>query len=225
MIRPIKYTFKSFYDYVKVTGHNDKEFDPKQYTRIKTEDKVLYITFDTCPTDECDFDIVDWLIEEKIPATIFLNKTWYTQNEDKGLGFLKLPQFSIGGHGYHHERPLRQSYREQNEDITQCVNFIYSELGKKIKWYRSPYGKPNEDTTNILQDFGIRYASWAGPVFDKTAPDLPNPNELARIYLNNGVRPGDIWVFHINGEGIETLKILKEAYQWGIDNGYRFEKL
>ena len=33
MIKPIKGTFKTFQDYVKVIGHNDKELDPKQPVR------------------------------------------------------------------------------------------------------------------------------------------------------------------------------------------------
>jgi peptidoglycan/xylan/chitin deacetylase (PgdA/CDA1 family) len=225
MIKPIKGTFKTFHNYIKIIGHNDKELDPKQFTKIDTEEKVLYLTFDTCPTNVVDFDMVDWLLSNKIPATIFLNIEWYKKNKSKGLDFLKSPQFTIGGHGYNHERPANQDFREQTYDIDSCVNFIQNELNRDVKWYRSPYGKPNEDTINILDGLGIRYASWAGHVFDKSVPDLENPNKVALAYLAQNTLPGDILLFHINGEGINSLEILKIAYTWATDKGYSFKKL
>ena len=225
MNRPIKGSFKSFHDYIKITGHNDKELDPSQYTRIKTEEKVLYLTFDTCPTDDVDYQIIDWLVENKIPATIFLNIKWFNKNENKDLSFLKSDQFEIGGHGFDHKRPTRQHFTEQRRDINRCVKFIQTELGREIKWYRAPYGKPNEDTINVLDNRGISYASWAGHIFDKAVPEMENPNERAIEYMENYTIPGDIWIFHINKEGENSFEILKKAYNWAIGRGYRFEKL
>ena len=225
MIKPIKGTFKSFHDYIKIKGHNSKEFDPNQIRNIPTDEKILYLTFDTCPTHEVDFEVVNWLVKNKIPATIFLNIEWYKNNETEDLSFLKSDQFSIGGHGYKHIRPLRQNLEEQTLDINACVNWILNGIQRKIKWYRSPYGKPNEDTINILNKLGLKFASWAGHVFDKTAPDLPNPNILSMDYIKDHTIKGDIWLFHINKEGINTLEILQQAYKWAIDNGYRFEKM
>jgi peptidoglycan/xylan/chitin deacetylase (PgdA/CDA1 family) len=225
MNKPIKGTFKTFHDYIKITGHNDKELDPKQNIRIKTDEKVLYLTFDTCPTNEVDYQILNWLVENKIPATIFLNIKWFKNNEDKNLTFLKSDQFEIGGHGFEHKRPTRQNLPEQRRDINRCVKFIKDELDRDVKWYRAPYGKPNEDTINVLEDKGISYASWAGHIFDKAAPDVENPNETALDYMKKYTMPGDIWIFHINKEGQNSFEILKEAYTWAIDNGYSFAKL
>ena len=163
--------------------------------------------------------------ENKIPATIFLNIEWYKRNKSQDLSFLRSDQFEIGGHGFEHKRPSRQDLREQTYDIDSCVNFIQNELKRDVKWYRSPYGKPNEDTINILEPLGIRYASWAGHVFDKSVPDLANPNKVALAYLSQSTRPGDILLFHINGEGINTLEILKIAYTWATEQGYSFKKL
>jgi peptidoglycan/xylan/chitin deacetylase (PgdA/CDA1 family) len=225
MNRSIKGSFKTFHDYIKITGHNDKELDPKQNIRIKTDEKVLYLTFDTCPTNEVDYQILDWLVENKIPSTIFLNIKWFKNNEDKDLSFLKSNQFEIGGHGFEHKRPTRQNFVEQRRDINRCVKFIQTELERDVKWYRAPYGKPNEDTINILENKGISYASWSGHVFDKAAPEVENPNEISLDYMKKYTHNGDIWIFHINKEGENSFEILKQAYDWALENGYRFEKL
>ena len=225
MNKPIKGTFKSFHDYIKITGHNNKELDPKQNIRIKTDEKVLFLTFDTCPTNEIDYDIVNWLVENKIQSTIFLNIKWLKMNEGKDFSFINNDIFEIGGHGYDHKRPTRQNLAEQRRDINRCIKTIKEDFGKEVKWYRSPYGKPNEDTINILDEKGISYASWAGHVFDKAAPEIENPNEIALDYMEKYTQNGDIWIFHINKEGQNSFEILKEAYKWAIDNGYSFKKL
>lgn len=225
MNKPIKGSFKTFREYIKITGHNDKELDPKQFTRIKSSDKFLYLTFDTCPTDEVDYQIVNWLVENKIPATIFLNIKWLTRNEGKDLSFLSDDLFSIGGHGYDHKRPTSQNLGEQRRDINRCIKTIKEKYGKEVKWYRSPYGKPNEDTINVLDTNNISYASWAGHIFDKAAPDVNNPNEIALDYMKKYTMSGDIWIFHINKEGENSFETLKKAYDWAIENGYSFKKL
>jgi peptidoglycan/xylan/chitin deacetylase (PgdA/CDA1 family) len=148
VIYPIKGQFKTFQDFIKIKGHNEKEVDPKQITNIPSTEKIVYLTFDTCPTNKVDFNIISFLQDNNIEATIFLNIDWYKRNVEKGLDFLKNPLFSIGGHGYKHVRPMHQSFAEQTHDVDACVNFIENELGRQVKLYRSPYGTPNEDKFN-----------------------------------------------------------------------------
>lgn len=225
MIKPIKGTFKTFFDYVDVKGHNDKEFDPNQITNMKTDDKILYLTFDTCPTNSVDYDIVNWLIKNQIQSTIFLNIEWYKNNKNKDLSFLKNDLFTIGGHGFQHIRPMRQNYEEQKRDILQCVDFIKNELDIDIKFYRSPYGRPNEDTINILNELNIKFVSWSGYIFDKTQINHSKPNETSIGYIKKYTMPGDIWIMHINKEGINTFETLKKAFDIVTNKGYQFVKL
>ena len=91
MFKGIKGEFKTFHNFIKIKGHGEKEIDPNQITNIKTAEKCLYLTFDTCPTSEVDFEIVDFLIHNLIESTIFLNASWYYKNKHQNLSFLKNP--------------------------------------------------------------------------------------------------------------------------------------
>lgn len=226
MIYPIKGQFKTFKTFIKQKGHNEKELDPKQIKNIPSSDKVVYLTFDTCPTDKVDFDIVNFLQDNNIEATIFLNIDWYKRNKAKDLSFLKNPLFSIGGHGYKHIRPIHQTVEEQTSDITNCINFIKNELETEVKLYRSPYGTPNEDTFNILSSLGIRFISWAGHVTDRESESVDYDLEKnLEIYMKQYIKSGDILIFHINLEDENSFPFLKTTHQILSASGFSFKKI
>lgn len=207
-------------------GHNEKEIDSRQIKRISTDEKVIYLTFDMCPTKELDEDLIDWLIGEGHEATFFVCVDWIKQNRDKNLSFLNHSGFTIGGHGFHHVDTLKQSNEEQIKDIDLACNWWKTEMGKKIKWYRVPFGHPTETTFQELEKRRMKCASWSGPVFDKVAKGLSvDPNSLAKEYTENQIRPGDIWIMHANGEGKNTFSILKSFTEMIQEKGFSYRKL
>ena len=206
-------------------GHNEKDIDARQITRIKTFEKIIYLTFDMCPSSVLDEDIINWLVANKYEATFFICVDWLWKNKDKDLSFIDNPLFTIGGHGFHHVDTLKQSNDEQSADISLACNF-WQDRGNEIKWYRVPYGHPTETTFTELNRRGIKCASWSGPVFDRVATGLKiKPNELARNYIDNNMRRGDLWVMHANGEGIDTFNILKEFTEAIYAKGFEYRKL
>ena len=47
-------------------------------TRLATQEKVIALTFDACGSagDGYDKDLIDYLEQEQIPATLFINDRW-----------------------------------------------------------------------------------------------------------------------------------------------------
>ncbi|MCC5890696.1 MAG: polysaccharide deacetylase family protein, partial [Alkalibacterium sp.] len=76
-------------------------------TEIDTDDKVVALTFDACDAtpDSYDAELIDFLIEEDIPATLFINAQWIEEHEDIFLELAENPLFEIANHGYYH-KPL-----------------------------------------------------------------------------------------------------------------------
>lgn len=207
-------------------GHNEKEVDPRQITNIASSEKVIYLTFDMCPTKELNEDLIQWLIDEGHEATFFVCVDWIKQNRNRNLEFLNHSKFSIGGHGFHHVDTLEQSDDEQSDDIRLACEWWESEMGKKIKWYRVPFGHPTEVTFQELKKRGMKCASWSGPVFDKVAKGISvNLNELAELYIQNQLKSGDIWIMHANGEGKNTFDLLKSFTSKIQKKGYSYRKL
>jgi peptidoglycan/xylan/chitin deacetylase (PgdA/CDA1 family) len=206
-------------------GHNEKDMDSRHIKRIEGE-KAIYLTFDMCPSSKLDSDIIDFLKKNKYEASFFVCVDWIEANQGEfDFSFLNDPSFTIGGHGYHHIDPLKQSDDEQLEDLNKALNY-WIDSGKKIRWYRTPFGHPTEKTFSFLENNGIKCASWSGPVFDKKDGGVNyNPNDAAKFYVENSLQDGDIVLMHANGQGINTLKILKEFTYELSKQGYKFKKL
>jgi peptidoglycan/xylan/chitin deacetylase (PgdA/CDA1 family) len=206
-------------------GHNEKELDKRQIKRIETEKKEIFLTFDICPSDSLDMEIFDWLIDNHIQASLFI--TVESMNTHKYLNnIIENSNFTIGGHGYKHLDPLKQSIEEANRDIQAAYDWWLNEKSIKLKWYRVPYGHPTDSSINKMNSLGLKCASWTGPIFDRKAKGVKtNPNEEAKFYIDNNLHPGDIWVMHPNGTGINTFDILKESTKKIKDLGFVYKKL
>jgi peptidoglycan/xylan/chitin deacetylase (PgdA/CDA1 family) len=217
--------FLKYGEYVKI-DNNTKEFDSRQISSLFVMDKSVFLTFDMCPTNELDVEVIEYLIENRIPATFFVNVRWFLQNKSQwDLSFLKNPLFTIGAHGYDHIDPLKQSDEEAIHDIELCLEF-WSDFDIKIKWYRVPHGHPSEAVLNYFEKNGLKCASWEGPVFDKQSKYTQyHPNDAAKIYIKNSLKPGDILIMHANGEGLNTIDILKMTVDECKTRGFGFRAL
>jgi peptidoglycan/xylan/chitin deacetylase (PgdA/CDA1 family) len=216
--------FLKFGEFVKI-DNNTKEFDSRQIQQVFVLDNQIFLTFDMCPTNQLDTEVIDFLIENKIPATFFVNVRWFLQNKSKDLSFLKNPLFTVGAHGYDHIDPSKQSDEEQLKDVRSCLEF-WQDLDTEIKWYRVPHGHPTETVLNFFEENGIKCASWNGPVFDKQSMYTKySPNEAAKFYIKNSLSAGDILIMHANGEGENTYEMLKLVVSECKTRGFNFSQL
>lgn len=216
-------TFLKFGDFLQRKGHMDKEFDNRLIKNI--DSNSIFLTFDFCPSKEIDQPIIDWLIENKIKATFFINADWMSINSEKDMSFIDNPLFTIGAHGFKHIDPLEESNEEQLKDINFCLKFWKSQR-KEIKWYRVPYGHFTDFAIQELNKRGINCASWSGPVLDKKSATFEeNVAEQSKNYIEKYLKSGDILVAHANGEGINTLKTLKLIKKLADKRGLSFDYL
>lgn len=217
--------FLKFGEYIKI-DNNTKEFDSRQISSVFVLDDSVFLTFDMCPSNELDVEVIEYLIKNQIPATFFVNVKWYERNEKNwDLSFLNNPLFTIGGHGYDHTDPMKQSDEEALEDIRLTLEF-WKRKGIKIKWYRVPHGHPTETVLDFFKNFGLKCASWEGPVFDKQSKYTQyHPNDAAKIYIQNSLKSGDILIMHANGEGLNTIDILKMTVSECKSRGFGFRSL
>ena len=63
------------------------------------------LTFDLCPVQKgggYDQALIDYLIEQKIPATFFMSGKWITKHDRQVKALLQVPFFEVGTHGEVH---------------------------------------------------------------------------------------------------------------------------
>jgi peptidoglycan/xylan/chitin deacetylase (PgdA/CDA1 family) len=222
----VKSTFLKFGEFQR-KGHNDKETDSRHIKRIESSPKSIFLTFDMCPSHQLDNEVIEWLTDNKIKASFFININWLNSNSQKSnLSFIDNPLFTIGGHGYNHVDTLKQSNKEQSEDIHRAYDELNKRLNEPIKWYRVPFGHPTETSFKVFKELGLKCASWSGPVFDRATEEVKKNNHKGyQSYIDLSLRGGDILILHANGTGIKTLEILKELEKIVKERGYIFDKL
>ena len=222
-----------------------KKYDPIQPTewgekvngvvnKINTKEKIIALTFDACGGkygSDYDNDLIQYLIDEQIPATLFVNYRWIEVNKDKFLELANNDLFEIENHGYEH-RPLSVtsnsiygingtgSIKGVIDEIKLNEKTIYELTGRKTKYFRSGTAYYDDVSIKIASDLGYKAIGFsvngdAGATFSKSQIE----NALSKS------TSGDIVICHFNQPKKYTFEGLQYALKELRDKGYSFVKL
>jgi peptidoglycan/xylan/chitin deacetylase (PgdA/CDA1 family) len=198
------------------------------------DEKVLALTFDACGSKRSgDYDeaLISFLIQENIPATLFISSRWIDAHRDEFLKLAANPLFEIGNHGKNH-RPLSTSGRsaygikgtadipgvvEEVEDNGRKIQLL---TGRKPRWFRSGTANYDEVAVRIVQELGYAIAGFG--VNGDQGGTLPS-GAVRRTLLR--ARPGDIVLCHMNRPGGGTGQGVRHAVPLLRERGFRFVTL
>lgn len=203
-------------------------------TRLKTDQKVLGLTFDACGSPKgkgYDAEIIDFLIKEKIPATLFISARWIDANPKifSWLADQTLPE--IGNHGLQH-KPCSVNGRsvygvtgtgspaEVVDEIELNSRKIEQLTGRKPKFYRSGTAYYDEVSVEIAQKLGYEVAGFS-VLGDQGA--TYSRSEVKNALLS--AKPGAIVIMHMNHPEGGTAEGLKDAVPELKRRGFKFVKL
>ena len=143
--------------------------------KINTNDKIIALTFDACGGKNgsgYDKELIEYLINEEIPATLFVNYRWIEVNKEIFLELSKNELFEIENHGTKH-RPLSVSensiYGIEGTNSVQGVideiklneEAIYNLTGKKTKYFRSGTAYYDEIAVQIANTMGYKVIGYS----------------------------------------------------------------
>ena len=105
----------------------------------------------------------------RLPATIFVT-TGYVQKQMflnqiqlRMLSWTEIKEMSnnkitIGAHTITHPNLEQADLETAKEEILKSREEIEVNIGKKVKYFSSPYGKDNEEIANLVKSMGFEYA-------------------------------------------------------------------
>lgn len=180
------------------------------------------LTLDAC-SGALDHRILDVLIAERIPATIFVTKRWLDGNPDGTALMLAHPDlFAFEDHGAAHipavigtEKPYGITPAGTAEAVTAEVlggaEAIAQRTGAKAQWYRGATALYSPDAIALIGALGFRVAGFS--LNGDLGASAPADVAAKRIA---GAKDGDVIISHINqpkrasgagvAEGILALK-------------------
>jgi peptidoglycan/xylan/chitin deacetylase (PgdA/CDA1 family) len=207
---------------------------PGVFTRMATNDKVIALTFDACGGkggSGYDRELIDYLIKENIPATLFINARWIDANPDTFMSLARNRLFEIENHGYLH-RPLSVNGKGAwGISGTQNVGDVVDEVlinavkiqkltGRRPIYFRSGTAYYDEVAVKVVDDIGLRAVNFnvlgdAGATFNKS--QIKN----ALLSSHNGA----VVICHMNHPEKATAEGVMAAIPELKRRGFRFVKL
>lgn len=173
--------------------------------KVKTKDKILYLTFDDGPHPIITPWVLDCLSKFNAKATFFCvadNVRKYPETFARILA----AGHSVGNHTYHHKNGWKSSLQEYVQDVYLAKQYIDSKL------FRPPYGKIKNNQAQALEkDFEVIMWSHLSCDYDKNLNLSESINQMKKI------EPGSIIVFHDSEKAQNNLQkllpILLEFYK------------
>jgi peptidoglycan-N-acetylglucosamine deacetylase len=186
---------------------------PEALFRIKTPDKVLYMTFDDGPDPVSTPQLLDILARHNIKALFFCIGNAAEKNADImkqiiGRGHV------IGNHGYSHLDGWQTDSVKYTEDVHRASSFTSDKI------FRPPFGRLSVKQKRELS------GSYKIVFWDIIAYDFDGAfgREKSLSVLKRKIRPGSIIVLHDKVASCANT-IVEEFINFAKKEGYRFELL
>jgi peptidoglycan/xylan/chitin deacetylase (PgdA/CDA1 family) len=184
---------------------------PDALFRIKTAEKVLWLTFDDGPDPVSTPLILKILGNHALRGLFFCNGSLAEKYPDL-IEQIKSKGHLIGNHGYSHLNGWKTSVSEYLKDVERSSAHTSSLL------FRPPYGRLKmPQFLRLRQKYKIIFWDIMPYDFDKSFS-----SEKSLKILKEKIRPGSIIVLHDNSQSTATC-FLDEFIKYSINEGYLFK--
>ncbi|WP_102224515.1 polysaccharide deacetylase family protein [Acidimangrovimonas sediminis] len=186
------------------------------------ESPRVALTFDACG-GETDHRILDLLLAERIPATIFVAGPWLQRNRPIFDRLVTRPDlFEIGNHGLHHHAAIDEAVKLWGVPAAGSPHGVALEVeggaalivaagGLRPRWFRGATALYTSASIQEIEGLGYRVAGFS--INGDDGASLP----AARVAANyRRAQDGAVLISHINhpekhagagvAEGIRALK-------------------
>jgi peptidoglycan/xylan/chitin deacetylase (PgdA/CDA1 family) len=184
---------------------------PEAVFRIKTTEKVLYLTFDDGPDPVSTPQLLTLLKTHNIKTTFFCNGK-AAEEYPELMNQISLGGHQTGNHGYSHLDGWRTGSVKFIKDVIRASDFTSDKI------FRPPFGRlSNKQRKRLPKSFKLIFWDIMAYDFDTTFGGVKS----LRI-LQNKIRPGSIIVLHDTVTSCAN-KIIEEFITYAVSEGYRFE--
>jgi peptidoglycan/xylan/chitin deacetylase (PgdA/CDA1 family) len=150
---------------------------------------------------------MDYLIEHRIPSTLFMSGKWIAKHKEQVDHLLGIGLFEIGTHGDVHAHLPMHDADEQRTEILRPVTMLHEHYAHTATLFRPPYGEYNDVTVDVVKALGLRFIQWN---IESGDPDPTLSAEQILTRVGKRVKPGSIIVFHANGKGKQTRQVIEQ---------------
>lgn len=194
-------------------------------------DRAVALTFDAC-SGAVDDRILDELIADRVPATLFVTHRWLKRNAATVAQLLAHSDlFEIENHGENHVPaitdqptvfglPTAGSLAAVSKEVTGGAAAVATAFGRAPVWYRDASARYSRDAVQLIDQLGYRIAGYS--LNADVGASLPEATVTKRI---RAARPGDVVIAHINHPERPAGAGVAEGIRELVVRGVHFERL
>jgi peptidoglycan/xylan/chitin deacetylase (PgdA/CDA1 family) len=195
-------------------------------------EKRVALTLDAC-SGKFDAALIEFLIRNQIPATLFVTKRWLDRNP-YGASVIKanLSLFNVEDHGENHIPAVIGEGREVygiagfvdvahlRKEVVEGARAIQSVMGVTPQWYRGATAVYDPQAIKEINRLGFKVAG-----FSVNADSGATLSHKAIVQRLQRVKSGDVIIAHMKKPASDTAKGLAEGLLELLRAGYVFVRL
>jgi peptidoglycan/xylan/chitin deacetylase (PgdA/CDA1 family) len=195
-------------------------------------EKSVALTLDACG-GQFDADVINTLVELRVPATIFVTRKWINRNP-VGIKALRAHPdlFDIEDHGAEHVPAVvgtgKRVYgiagaadvAHLRGEVDGGAAAIERAGAPRPQWYRGATAVYDQTAMKAIAEAGYRIAGFS--VNADAGATLPRREIVARLAR---VQSGDIIIAHMNKPASDSAEAIRDALPRLIAQGFRFVTL
>ncbi len=203
--------------------------------KLSPDVKAVALTFDMCELDTnttgVDMDVINFLHEHRIPATLFMGGKWMRTHSERVKLIMSDPIFELANHNWSHGNSALLSTEGLRAQIlwTQAqYELLREEAGlddvpESMTLFRLPYGRNSQRALKIIAELGLRVVQWdvAAEAGNNSKPE--RAKRSAKLVASM-TKPGSILLFHANLVPKGTANLLREVVKLLSEDSYVFVK-
>ena len=186
------------------------------YSSVKTDQKVLAMTFDDGPHPSLTPKLLDLLKARNIKCTFFLIGRQVKMYPDIVRRIIA-EGHEIGNHTWTHCSLTSRSDAQIRDEMKKSEDAVYEVAGVRPQLMRPPYGAINSRIKDmIFSEFGYSTIMWSVDPMDWRRPGV----SVVTSRLVNGAHPGAIMLSHDIHP--PTIQAMPAMFDQLIAKGYQF---
>ena len=191
------------------------------YNGPRTEKRIA-MTFDACSSihvSRVDKKLVQVLVENHVPATLFLGGKWVLDQPKEARYLASIPFFEIANHAFHHPHLTRMPAAAIRHELLAAQKAIESVTGVTPHYFRAPYGEYDGSLVKIAASLGLTTIQ-----FDLASGDPDKHFTAQRLsrWVLHKAKGGSIVVMHMNTHGWHTAEAMPTIIKALRARGYTF---
>jgi len=209
-----------------ITINNQSTFDGWELNALawdnKTEEKVLYLTFDCgYRYENLTERILDTLKEKEVSAAFFCTLSYLKEDPYTVVRMIQEGHI-VGNHSTTHPDCTTISRKEFAQELLGVDNYMRVNFGCQTKYFRFPTGAFSQDAIELADGLGYRSVFWSIAHSDWDPENQPGV-ETSFETVTSRLHPGAVILLHSTSP--DNADILGRFIDYAREKGYEFRSL